>query len=1297
MAKYIFFVHGYASNSKDAWGNFPKLLQKQLGEEYTIDCIDYVSPSRIMFWKSAPNHLSIAESSLTQIKNKCDLPTDEIIFVAHSNGGIVVKKLLERIQLKNIKHNITKICFLDVPHTGSGFAYLGSAISPRNKHIKALKVNSDDLLEINDRWNLNGYDSELQICNFVAEVNDVVSRTSSTYRYNDSITIPSVSHSTIAKPTKSDDYVVLELEKFIKSHLKLDKYIIRASSTYKSWRKLDRHHHLEYVEDAKRKSALTALEQALNSETPLVRLTGLSGLGKSRLIVEYIEKFNIPEEKILIYDASVDPTDIKNTLLKACESEIDALFIIENCGVNLHNTIQRLIGSSSKLKIITVDFYHEKVQSSAHIKLERLGKEELESLVKQLLPKANKSYIDRIAKFVEGFPLLVDMLIQNLRESGELNTEFTESDLVEKLINGDKNLSSKHRELLQVMSLFDYFQCERGSNEVKNTDKLLINDIAASTDRDFDSVITHFNNKELINVTGRFARVTPKPLALNLASEWWRTSLFDRQNELISSLPDSLVESFGKQIVYLDSSINVQDFVKDFCATGRPFAQAEQLLSKAGSRLFRSLVEVNPNVTSELLYQVLNPLSGEEIKSMDSKVRRNLVWALEMLVYHPDCFENSAWCLFKLSQFESESYSNNATGQFSQLYRWQLSGTGANFSQRLHVLKKAFQLNSDEADTIIIKAIDEAFSTYGRTRTIGAEHQGTKDELKEWMPQTWDELFEYWQELLNILVSILERGRLTELVKESFGSSIRGLMDYKQYKRLDWFIKKVVELSGKYWPTATQSIRDTLHYDHDELDDKQTKYLKSWEKLLTPDIDNIEEKIKLIVLTPPREHIKGEDGHYKDLAAENAKQFATELKNTPLELLPYLELFFTFHEQRQSSVFSMTLVEESDDCEELINAALEYLRHHEYKYNQFFSGLLIGLFRKSPTDWNTKLELISTDHDLIKYYPDAIRTGLFTKSHLDKFLSLIAEGKLPSSSAHSLTYGSVTEHLNEKEIIQFCSSLGNIDSIGAWTALDNLNMYTYGRKDIKFGDFSPIIKKLVLSVSFEKKYKSNQMDSYHWLEFVKKLLKTENVEFAEKLCFHLVEQVSNYDISYSDLWDYIGIAFFNAFEIHGDSIWPKISYKFLDGEASNPYRLIDLLGSSKSFKRREKSVFDILEQKTIINWCQDEVALLIVARSTSLIVSKGTDSHVNPLLLELISTYGDNKYLLSEIQANFNSRSWTGSLVPYLEDDKALILPYTDSENTNIRSWAQALVDNIDEQIKYNETKDSEEKILWGN
>lgn len=1294
MAKYIFFIHGLSGNPKKTWGNFPDYLKGVIELEYTIDHLDYKSPSKLLFWKSAPSLLNIAEAHILKLQNKCNLENDEIVLIGHSNGGVVIKKLLSRLEFKKIKHNISKVCFLDVPHQGSGYATPGKVINPRNKHLKSLSLNSPELVEINDFWLFDDYHKKFDILNLVAEDEDVVSASSSRFCYPNSLVIPDTDHGSIAKPISSDSIVVTKVFEFISNKKSLAKYYNSSSENFRDWLLHDggRRHGYSFVTDDIRLNALNSLQESLRTSGNIVRITGLSGLGKTRLITEYIAREEeLSEENILVFKASTHEHEVKTSVKQAIRDGAFGLIVIEHCSVALHDYLAtEIFNHKSGLRVITVNFYDDEVTSSPHIHLTELNDDSVSELIKPMLPQFNVTQILRIVAFVEGFPLLAILIAERFRDEGVLSSQLTERDFADKLINGDGELTIEQKRILQVCSLFDVFGIE--AEGVEQADYII--SIAKSSRETFGQVVNQFERRRIINRVGRYARIVPKPLAIHLASMWWDNNIHDDLEGLINSLPESLISSFCTQIKYLDSSKKVHEFVGRLCEKCSPFGQAELLLSKKGSRLFRALVEVNPTVTSDSLFRVFSSLSGEEIADITGDVRRNLVWSLEMLVFHSVCFDKAAWCLFKLAQFENESYGNNATGQFSQLFRWQLSGTEASFTQRLAILDRALGLECESADIIILEAIKAAISTHSGTRTVGAEFQGTKPELKEWMPKLWQEIYDYWQSLFDILLVLIKRGQLVEQVKDAFGHEIRGLMRYKHLEQLDIFIKEVIKLTGKYWPAAAQSIIHALQYDADGMAKEQLSLLKSWERLLAPDENNLEEKLKLIVLNPSREHEKDDDGHYINVAAEDAKKLSRELKDSHAEIISYLDLLMTFPSQKQSWVFAKHLVLESDDFEVLLTALLDYLRTHNKIYSQFVSGFLTGLYAKNSVKWKDVIELIAKDEHLIEYYPDSIRTGAFDLSHLNIFIELIKTGQLSSDSASMLVYGGATDHLTEDEIAEFCMSLSVVDPTAVWVALDNIKMYTHGRKNLNREVLNPVLTHLVLNVSFKKENKSKHSDSYNWLSSVKTLLKTENEEFALKLCLRLIDQVGNNDVDYSDLWDYLGDGFYKAFEIHGDFLWPIVADKFIDSSVDKPYLLIELLGSGKSYKKRDNSIFDILDPDIIIDWCQDEVALLIVGRAISMFISNDDKREVNPLMIRMLSEFADNNAFVSEVSANFNSRSWGGSLVPYLEADKALISPLRENSNAKVRLWAVSFIENLDSQIQREMKNDAEENML---
>ena len=222
-------------------------------------------------------------------------------------------------------------------------------------------------------------------------------------------------------------------------------------------------------------------------------------------------------------------------------------------------------------------------------------------------------------------------------------------------------------------------------------------------------------------------------------------------------MPEGLVKPFCLQITMLGFIPEVQQLTLTLCGPQSPFGHAEAILSNRGSLLFRSFVEVNPVATSSALFGVMNNLSHEELSNISGDVRRNLVWAIEKLVFHASIFEESAWCLMLMASAENESYSNNATGLFAQLFRVSLSGTEADFGLRLRLLRSAMELGDINVDKAIIKALEASINTYGGSRIIGAEHQGTKAPLQEWQPKLWQEIVDYWDAVFDMLIKFVER------------------------------------------------------------------------------------------------------------------------------------------------------------------------------------------------------------------------------------------------------------------------------------------------------------------------------------------------------------------------------------------------------------------------------------------------------------------------------------------------------------------------------------------------------------
>ncbi|MGO2319348.1 MAG: hypothetical protein ACTH6O_10290 [Vibrio toranzoniae] len=1292
MAKKIILIHGLGGTADETWGKFPAFLDQDNELDFDIVSCGYESPSLWKVWRRAPSILNIANGVLTDIKARCDIDNDEIILAGHSLGGIILKKVLLLLENKKVSHKIVKVCFFDVPHDGSGYANAGKYLAFRNRHLKALTRDSGELDDLNEQWVNSGLNHSMDIISIISANDDVVSSSSSKsiFREHDVKTINEVNHRTIVKPESTNASAYIVFKSFILKKNTVSKYKNSASRDLEDWKSIERNHGYHYASDDNRTRDLESLVDVLKLEKAVIRLTGASGLGKTRLLLEAIDASeSIDDTCVLIFNAPGYDTTIKESIRSMVEAQVHGLVVIENCSIDLHNHLMVEVNKTDcLLKLVTVGYSGGQVDDSIHIQLSPLSDEAIKQLLSPILVGMDSSDVERVARFAQGYPLMATLIAEQYQKEGRLLGSIESSSVVRKLIDGDGGITDEEREMLSACSLFDVFGTEEGmaAEEAKYIAEL----VAGSNLRVFDRVLRVFTGRQIINRAGRYARLVPKPLALTLASEWWEETSYDRQKQLIDTLPDSLMHSFCTQASYLDSQPSVQRFSDRLFGGQSPFVKAEELLTERGSKLFRAFVEVNPESTSDALYRVLSESNHEQLEAIDGNTRRNLVWGLEKLCFHADVFEKSSWCMLLLASAENESWSNNATGMFAQLFRVSLSGTQAEPNIRFDVLQQAIKLDKPNIDMIVLEALSQAIETNGGTRTIGAEYQGTKAPLEEWRPTLWQEIFDFWQQAFDLMLTLLERGEAQkEKVLSVIGRSIRRFVANGRIAMLDMAIRKVVSINGRYWPEGLDSIKNIFKHDSKDMKQEVTDTLNVWLELLSPVAADIPEKLKILVMNPPWEHIKGEDGHYVDMAAENAKVLATELSYDIEELFPHLGLLLV-GEQKQSYAFGFQLAHELTDVKPLLNLSLEHLIAIEQPNPSLILGIYRGIFKQSSLLWQENIDRLLNDDKLIIYYPDFIRTGDIRKVHLDVLLELILQGDLSPGYANVLSYGSVTDGIDPGVMADFCLQLSELGGQATWTALNVIYMYCFNNND-RINQLSNQLKLLVTSVPLHKGQDNSTTDAYHWHDMAEKLLKVRDDEFAVALTNQLVF-ASKEGLNHGDIRSYTKPLMLNLMSTYGEVIWPIIGVAIVQAQGMERYWLQQLLDRETGIVGNMVSVFSVIPVASVIEWCfqYEEKGPVFIASCLNITETVGDNQQPSPLFVALLENFGDDQRVARELTANMGTRGWSGSLVPYLESDKAALVSLIEHNNSNVRRWVKGHIAYIDRQIDEELKRDEE-------
>ena len=253
--------------------------------------------------------------------------------------------------------------------------------------------------------------------------------------------------------------------------------------------------------------------------------------------------------------------------------------------------------------------------------------------------------------------------------------------------------------------------------------------------------------------------------------------------------------------------------------------------------------------------------------------------------------------MLALAGAENETWGNNATHQFLQLYHIYLSGTQAPPEKRVEIIDEALASDSEERRILAVRALGSALETHWFSRTGGVEVQGSRPPSQDWQPKFYRDICSYQDACIERLTRVAcTQPGLAALAKKELGQKIRGLLMHGRYTSLEKAITEIGAASSGFWPEALHAIRSALEHEGGKMPPEMRSRVESWQGFLTPTA--LPERLRLTVIIPDYEHRKGEDGHYKDVAAERAIALAAELASREQQILENLPALL-IGEQRQ--------------------------------------------------------------------------------------------------------------------------------------------------------------------------------------------------------------------------------------------------------------------------------------------------------------------------------------------------------------------------------------------------------------
>lgn len=1035
--------------------------------------------------------------------------------------------------------------------------------------------------------------------------------------------------------------------------------------------------------------------KVLSSPQQIIRIKGMSGMGKTRMVLEAFrgkeERFSYLYADCYDIDRMNKFSDFYNQLRKifADTKNQDLILIIDNCDNERWRDIlskRRSARSRVKLISITHDMLDEFGDDEEPIVLPKSMPDIVSGILDARQNDYETRYRERIEKFAGGIPLMAHLLLDGLRENRALGV-IDEATIWDKVFG--HVAGSEERKMLQTIALFNWIGYEdervdeiefvatnKDITSLDGSDKIIINK--------FGALIAEGIQRGFIEQKGRLISIRPKPLAMRLIEEWIKGC--DRNRLLkvmkaISTHPTfslTLSAAFGDQMKDMKYLENRSVVVKTIFSPDSPFVTAEVLNTELGSHLFRAFVEVDPDTIADRLWLILVPLSIDELKLMEQG-RRNLVWTLEKICFNASTFEKGAEMLLRLAVAETEHFSNNATGQFVRLFYMQLAATEVGYDMRIRFLKRVAEVA--EYKPMVLRAIKAALGTSHPIFFTGAEKFGT--EVKQYYkPRSIADIRQYCKDCMDLLASFMVHGEYVREVKDILTD---GIWYQTTIGNLDLYAPIIDEYILKEHGKWNDMLVVLQHIAHDEritLSSTEQEQLTNWIAQLTQSdfvsrFLYVEQKRRWESSADYEGQVQNEREEYQSLAREFVAFYNKE----------YLSQIYA-SQALNTDAFGSELAYRFDGegAKNFIDDSIEILQKSEKKYNSIF--ISFGKNLTKEIYGYLKNAIIPTSLVELLFPIIAGRSERVDNEETNSLFNLVAGGKVSVASFIQYMYNFRFDKMDDEQVRNLLGKIIEInteDSLLTAITIASNYAHWYSEKCRISLDY---IREIMMSQIHE--LTKPLLDELSFHHIVNQLLdKKSDVEWANWVCDLYAKQLLN-DITIIQYNPHAHETLTILCSQYFEKMWAKIEDIYEQADEFTRYRIGLMFGVIQGAERGiGHIIFTPEHDEILLSWCERhrDYAPLHVARMAPLYDTIGQFTH---LIQSIIDIYGTDKRVLDELAANLGSMLTVGSAVdPHLHQLDVL-RPLMTHKSEDVRKWASQMMKRVEKEVKQIQNEEDE-------
>jgi hypothetical protein len=1032
-------------------------------------------------------------------------------------------------------------------------------------------------------------------------------------------------------------------------------------------------------------AAIAEMRRILASPRGIVRLVGLSGLGKTRLVQalfdDRIGSDTLDPSMVLYTDLGLNPNPTPLDMLQRLSANrLRAIVVVDNCNPGTHRVLTEIVTQADgRLGLVTVEYdvADDEPEETHVFRLQAMSDATIVNILQRTTPHVSEEDRRRIAEFSGGNARIALALASTISRRDSVGV-LTDSELFRRLFHQNQGADDSLMSTAEAFSLVYSFDI--GSPEGSGDELSTLASLAGTSTLGAYRHITQLQERDLVQKRGRWRAILPHAIANRLAAQALARI---PAHLLISEFQQDgrvrLLRSFTRRLCYLHDSETACRIAQEWFTVPNRLSNPTTMDALDVS-LFENLAPLCPRLAIERIQAAIQSGERDEFLSTVSSERRNWISLLRKLAYDSQLFERAALLLAEFRSAEPENYRvDSAKGGFLGLFHILLSGTHATVEQRLGVARQLLE----DADVRLQHCGLEALDGMLEAWHFNSSHDpsfGARSRDHGWSPRTSDEQAHWYRSVLVVLRGLLlpespHRHAASEMLAQRFRALwVTGLVS----DELEQLVVSLASLDG--WRTGWIAIRQTLNFDSDRMQPLLAEKLRQLDEQLRP--RDLEDRVRAYVLVDGTSHIdigespsaSGTNVHSLDAAFGVVEVIGRELASSP-ELLTRLLPDLLRNGSGNQWSCGQGLAESTCEPIAFWKQCVEVLATlpDEERSVWLMRGFIERLQTNDPTTAGRLLDAAVNDNILAPCFPILQASFQIDESGAQRLLESLRRQRASAGTYAYLKFGRFADLIEPevfRDIVLGISKLAQ----GYRVAVEvfSMRLHTHAHGDKAVGPILLATGCLLLeglSTGFDD---ANGNIAYAINELAEVCLAgNEGDKTAYVLCRIIVNAWADGRHEHT----YFGDLVSTLFRIH-----PLVALGvFFDGRENNRYSNLE-----REFGVRSGSPVNSIDADTLIGWADANASVRYaqLAWEIRLIDANGEFASWSSLAERLLTGAVDREVILTIFGERLIPTSWSGSKAHAMAPQIAIVEQLVDSPDSEIAHWARRQRDVMNREIE---------------